>query len=139
MRALLLTALLAGGSAFGQNSALMRPAARIFVQQRAGFDLYVATALHRKHVPVAIVADPKKADYEVRATLGDDETVMTMADSKTGRVVYEWTRAGHPGKRLEKAAADACAEHINLAIVARRYPRKSKLAEVLGPDPAFSF
>ncbi len=131
--------LVAFGLAFGQTATVSHPTARIFVQKQANFDVFLSAALARKHVPVDLVADPKQADFEVGATLTGNASDLKMTDVKTGQLVFEWAGTGKSEKRLQKDAAEACADHINHTMVLRHYPRKSRLARALEQDPAFSF
>jgi hypothetical protein len=139
MRKVCAAVFLLGGLAWPQSTPVSQPSLRVFVQQARGFDLYISAAFEKKHVPVSVVLDKAQADIEVAATRFGDETDVKVTSVQSGDMVYEWSAIGKSERRMEKAAAEACADRLNRVIAARKYPRKSKLSTALQRDPAFDF
>ena len=104
--------------------------ARIYLAPMVnGFDNYVAAGLQQKKVPVVVVADRSKADYEITGVaetdkagwakmlfLGSQQTNETasikMVNLKTGTVVFAYSVNKSNSVRGNQSAGEACAKHI---------------------------
>ncbi|HEU5400605.1 MAG TPA: hypothetical protein VFU86_04560 [Terriglobales bacterium] len=99
-----------------------------------GFDNYITAGLQQKKVPVIVVADRNKADYEITGVaetdkagwakmlfLGSDQTNETasvkMVNLKTGNVVFAYSVKKANSVRGKQSAGEACAKHIREKIV----------------------
>lgn len=104
--------------------------ARIYVAPMAnGFDNYVIAGLQKKAVPVVLVADRKKADYEAAGVaetdkagwakmlfLGSQQSNETasvkLVNLKTGTIVFAYSVHKTNSIRGKQSAGEACAKHI---------------------------
>lgn len=109
--------------------------ARIYIAPMSnGFDNYVTAGLQQKKVPVVVVADRSKADYEITGVaetdkagwakmlfLGSDQTNETasvkMVNLKTGNVVFAYSVKKGNSVRGKQSAGESCAKHIKQKIV----------------------
>jgi hypothetical protein len=105
--------------------------ARIYVAPiQNGFETYIVAGLEKKKVPVVIVADRTKADYELTGVsesdragwakmlfLGSQQTNETasvkIVNLKTGDVVFAYSVNKTNSARGKQSAGEAVAKHIN--------------------------
>jgi hypothetical protein len=105
--------------------------ARIFLAPMPnGFETYVAGGLEKKKVPVIVVIDRDKADYELSGVsdtdragwakmlfLGSQQTNETasikIVNLKTGNVVFAYSVNKTNSVRGKQSAGEAVAKHIN--------------------------
>lgn len=108
---------------------------RLYVAPMAnGFDNYIVAGLQQKKVPIIVVADRSKADYEITGVaetdkagwakmlfLGSDQTNETasvkMVNLKTGNIVFAYSVKKANSVRGKQSAGEACAKHIKQKIV----------------------
>jgi len=106
---------------------------RVFVAPMGGFENYVTAGIVKKNVPVIVVADREKADYEIR---GSEETEkagwakMLMLGSqqsneqgsivirkiKTDEIVFAYSVNKINSVRGKQSAGEACAKHLKEVI-----------------------
>lgn len=109
--------------------------ARVYVAPMAnGFDNYIVAGLQQKKVPVIVLADRNKADYEVSGVaetdkagwakmmfLGSQQTNETasvkMVNLKTGTVIFAYSVNKSNSVRGKQSAGEACAKHIREKII----------------------
>ncbi len=99
-----------------------------------GFDIYVTAAIDKKHVPVVIVADRSKAEFEVTGLaetdkagwakmlfMGSQQTnesaSVKMVNLKTGAVVFAYSVNKANSVHGKQSAAEACAKHMKAKII----------------------
>ena len=105
--------------------------ARIYVAPMAsGFETYVVAGLEKKKVPVVVVTDRDKADYELSGVSDSDKAgwaKMLFLDSqqtneaasikivslKTGNVVFAYSVNKTNSFKGKQSAGEAVAKHIN--------------------------
>ena len=105
--------------------------ARIYVSPISnGFETYITAGLEKKKVPVVVVADRSKADYELTGVsdsdragwakmlfLGSQQTneaaSIKIVDLKTGNVVFAYSVNKTNSVRGKQSAGEAVAKHIN--------------------------
>lgn len=105
--------------------------ARIYVSPiQNGFETYITAGLEKKKVPVVIVTDRAKADYELTGVsesdragwakmlfLGSQQTNETasikVVNLKTGNVVFAYSVNKTNSVRGKQSAGEAVAKHIN--------------------------
>lgn len=94
-----------------------------------GFDTFLVAAIVKKKVPVTVVTDKSKADYEISGIAASEKAgwakmlfmssdqsrelaSVKVVEVKTGDVVYGY--AVHKGNsyRGKQSAAEACAKHL---------------------------
>jgi hypothetical protein len=99
MKALMLAGLLATGLIFAEiaNAAIVIPLyARIYIDAGSGFDVYLTTALEKRHVPLTVTTDESKADYAIEGISPSDkertsdEGGARLVDLRNGEVVLSW-------------------------------------------------
>jgi hypothetical protein len=105
--------------------------ARIYVAPiHNGFETYITAGLEKKKVPVVVVADRSKADYELSGVsdsdkagwakmlfLGSQQTnesaSVKIVNLKTGNVVFAYSVNKTNSVRGKQSAGEAVAKHIN--------------------------
>lgn len=105
--------------------------ARIYVAPMpSGFETYVVAGLEKKKVPVIVVTDRDKGDYELSGVsdsdkagwakmlfLGSQQTNETasikIVNLKTGNVVFAYSVHKTNSARGKQSAGEAVAKHIN--------------------------
>ena len=98
-----------------------------------GFESYVVAGIMKKKVPVAIVNDRDKADYEIKGAAetqkagwakivftGNDSTneeaSINVTEIKTGAVVFAYSVHKGNSVRGKQSAGEAIGKHLNEAI-----------------------
>lgn len=96
---------------------------------QGGFDTYVVAGLQQKKVPVVVVVDRDKADYEITGvadsekagwakmlfagTTASRETAsIKVVNLKTGAVVFAYSVHKGSSARGRQSAGEACAKHL---------------------------
>ena len=105
--------------------------ARLFVAPiQNGFETYIVAGLEKKKVPVVLIADRSKADYELSGVsesdkagwakmlfLGSQQTnessSIKIVNLKTGNVVFAYSVNKTNSYRGKQSAGEAVAKHIN--------------------------
>lgn len=108
---------------------------RIYVAEMPnGFENYIIAGLQQKKVPVTVVSNRDKADFEISGIAeseapnwakmlfsGDtskETASIKMIDLKSGSVVFAYSFHKSSTSRGKQSAAEACAKHIKEKIVA---------------------
>jgi hypothetical protein len=104
--------------------------AKIYVApMEGGFDISLVAALVKKQVPVTVVTESAKADYEISGIsqsdkagwakmlfLGTDasneQASIKVVDLKSGEVVFGYNVKKENSARGKQSAAEACAKHL---------------------------
>jgi hypothetical protein len=127
--------LVASGSdtLIGQES--IPSGARIYVAPMAnGFDHYITAGLQQKKVPVVLVADRSKADFEITGVAETDkagwakmlfmgtqqsneQASVKMVNLKAGTIVFAYSVNKANSARGKQSAGEACAKHIREKII----------------------
>jgi hypothetical protein len=118
------------GKSVDQSTKGIEKGSRVFIAPMdGGFDTFLVAAIIKKQVPVTVVTDKNKADYEITG-ISDSEKAgwakmlfmgseqsrelasVEVVDLKGGEVVYGY--AVHKGNsyRGKQSAAEACAKHF---------------------------
>jgi len=113
---------------------------KVFLNSMDGFETWLVAGFAKKKVPLVIVAEKDRADFEISGTIqisepskwekiaaiaarvADEHTyVSTQVDVAirvtnrlTGEIVYGY--AWHGMRRAQQSAAEACAKHIKKKI-----------------------
>ena len=120
--------LLVSAAAFGVTRKIPLDS-KIYVAPMEGFETYVIAAIKEKGVPVQVVADRDKADYEIRGisesekpgwarvvfagqTRTDEQASITLQDVKTSEVIFAYTVNKMNAFRGKQSAAESCAKHM---------------------------
>ena len=94
-----------------------------------GYDIYLAAAMHKKEVPIIIVTDKTKADFELSGvsesekagwakvvfwgnTSSAEQASVKVVNVKTGTVVWGYNVNKGSSARGKQSSAEACAKHL---------------------------
>jgi len=113
------------------TSELLPKGAKLYVAPiQNGFETYITAGLEKKKVPLVVVADRSKADYELSGVsdtdkagwakmlfLGSQQTnesaSIKIVNLKTGSVVFAYSVNKTNSMRGKQSAGEAVAKHIN--------------------------
>lgn len=118
------------GKSVDQSKKAIERGSRIYVAPiEGGFDTFFAAAIIKKQVPVTVVTDRTKADYEVTGISStekagwakmlfmgvdnsNDMASIKVVDLKSNEVVYGYSVRKGNSYRGKQSAAEACAKHL---------------------------
>jgi hypothetical protein len=118
------------GKSVDQSAKSIERGSRVYVAPMdGGFDTFLVAAIVKKQVPMTVVTDRSKADYEITGIaesekagwakmlfMGSEQSrelaSVKIVEIKSGEVVYGY--AVHKGNsyRGKQSAAEACAKHL---------------------------
>ncbi len=99
-----------------------------------GFENYIIAGLRNKKVPLAVVVDRGKADYEISGVSesekagwakmlfmgsqnSNEQASIKIADLKTGAVIFGYSVHKTNSVRGRQSAGEACAKHIKQIVL----------------------
>jgi hypothetical protein len=112
--------------------------AKIYIAPIAGgYDIYLTAAIQKKQVPVVVVIDRDKADFEIAGAtetekagwakmlfIGNDssneQASIKVANLKTGDIVFGYNVNKHSSVRGKQSSSEACAKHLKENIEGRQ-------------------
>lgn len=112
------------------NDAKIPAYSKVYVAPMAdGFENYLIAGLRNKKVPLTVVVDRSKADYEISGVSESEkagwakmlftgsqnsaeQASIKLADLKTGAVVFGYSVHKGNSARGKQSAAEACAKHL---------------------------
>ena len=106
------------------DSLKITPGAKVYITPMDGFENYLAAAFGKKKVPLIPVFDPnqagtsvdKKAGWAKIAFMGnihsDNAASISMADKRTGAIVYAYAVDKKSTMHGQQTTAEACAKHL---------------------------
>lgn len=115
-------------------SATIPRGARVFIGPvEGGYDIYLAAAMHKKEVPIVIVTDRAKADFELSSvsqsekagwakivfwgdTSSREEASVKLVNLKTSTVVWGYNVSKGASTRGKQSSAESCAKHLKAKI-----------------------
>lgn len=118
------------GKSLDQSKKAIERGSRIYIAPiEGGFDIFLAAAIIKKQVPVTVVTDRTKADYEVTGISSsekagwakmlfmgvdnsNDMASIKVVDIKSNEVVYGYSVRKGNSYRGKQSAAEACAKHL---------------------------
>jgi len=119
------------------SNARMPPASKLYVApMEGGFDNFIIAGFQKKNVPLIIVADKSKADYELSGIeesekagwakmlfMGSQQSreqgSVKIADLKTGAVIFGYSVHKGNSYKGKQSAGEACAKHIKEIVVTK--------------------
>lgn len=107
---------------------------KIYVAPMAGFENYVIAGMRTKKVPLIVVVDRSKADYEISGVSesekagwakmlfvgsqnSNEQASIKIADLKTGAVIFGYSVHKVNSARGRQSAGEACAKHIKQIVL----------------------
>lgn len=118
------------GKSVDQSKKAIERSSKIYIAPiEGGFDTFLAAAIIKKQVPVTVVIDRTKADYEVTGISStekagwakmlfmgvdnsNDMASIKVVDVKSNEVVYGYSVRKGNSYRGKQSAAEACAKHL---------------------------
>jgi hypothetical protein len=115
------------------NNTKIPSGSKVYVAPMGGFENYVVAGIVKKKVPVVIVADRDKADYEIRGAaeteragwakivfIGSDnsneQASVTVVEIKSGNVIYAYSVHKSSSYKGKQSAGEAIGKHLNEVI-----------------------
>jgi DNA-binding transcriptional regulator LsrR (DeoR family) len=113
-----------------QTAAKKLPAhAKVFLAPMNGFEADLKTAIQAKKVPVELVAERDKADFEITGTSetqkagtakkvimldwhSNEQASITVSNIKSGEVVFAYSVNKQSSAHGKRSTAEACAKHL---------------------------
>jgi hypothetical protein len=104
--------------------------AKVFIGPiEGGYDIYLAAAMHKKEVPIVLVTDKAKADFELSGvtesdkagwakivfwgdTSTNEQASVKMVNLKTDTVVWGYNVNKSSSARGKQSSAESCAKHL---------------------------
>jgi len=103
--------------------------ARVYLAPMGGFEQELKTAIEKKKVPVVLVTDKEKADYEITGTSetekagaakkvimldwhSNEQASITVTERKSGEVVFAYSVNKKSSAHGKRSTAEACAKHL---------------------------
>jgi len=118
------------GKSVDQSKRAIERSSRIYIAPiEGGFDTFLAAAIIRKQVPVVVVTDRTKAEYEITGIASteragwakmlfmgvdnsNDLASIKVVELKSSEVVYGYAVRKGNSARGKQSAAEACAKHL---------------------------
>jgi hypothetical protein len=111
------------------DSLKITPGAKVYISPMDGFENYLAAAFGKKKVPLIPVFDQNQADYVITGTSvdkkagwakiafmgnihSDNAASITMADKRSGAIVYAYAVDKKSTMHGQQTTAEACAKHL---------------------------
>jgi hypothetical protein len=112
-----------------QNSKAIPAGSKIYITPMDGFETFLKAALDKKEVPLVIVEDKEKADFEITGASNSqkastakkifmgswhsrEEASINVANIKTGEVVFAYSAHKENSVHGKQSSAEACAKHL---------------------------
>jgi hypothetical protein len=103
--------------------------AKVFLAPMGGFEEDLKTAIEKKKVPIVLVTDKEKADYEISGTSdsekagvakkvimwdwrSNEQASITVTERKSGEVVFAYSVNKKSSTHGKRSTAEACAKHL---------------------------
>jgi hypothetical protein len=119
-----------GNTYFNPKAKPIPAGSKVFIAQIAGgYENFIAAGILKKKVPVVLVADRSKADYEVsgvsqsekanwakmlfaKSAASGEEASVQVVDLKSGEVVFAYSVHKANSARGKQSTGEACAKHL---------------------------
>jgi hypothetical protein len=119
-----------GAEGQGKRVKMINKDARVYIApMEGGFDTFIAAGIQQKKVPLVIVTDRAKADYEISGVSESDkagwakmlfmgsqnsneQASIKVVELKTDEMVYAYSVHKTNSVRGKQSAGEACAKHI---------------------------
>jgi hypothetical protein len=122
------------GAAYAQQTILNLPAgSKVYIEPMGGFENYLAAALLKKKVQLAVVANREAADFIIAGSAqhekagwakvafqhdihSDDQASISVVNTKTSAVVFAYAVNKKNTWHGDQTTAEACAKHLQAHI-----------------------
>ena len=110
------------------NSTRIPANSKVYINDMDGFETYVTAALQKKKLPLTIVAERDKADFEIKGSvekqkagwaktifvspLPEIDATMQIINIKTGVVAYSNSSTKNAARRGRKGSAEHLAKNL---------------------------
>ena len=122
-----------GATSKGSLTNKIPSGSKIYVAPMGGFENYVIAGIVKKKVPVVIVNDRDKAEYEIRGTAetekagwakmlfigsqnSNEQASINVQEIKTGSVVFAYSVNKLNSVHGKQSAGEAIGKHLNEAV-----------------------
>jgi hypothetical protein len=109
---------------------------KVFVAPMGGFETYVQAAFERKSVPLTVIEDREKAEFEISGTAesrpaglakkvimldwhSTEEASIKVTNIKTNVVVFAYSVHKPSSAHGKQTSAEACAKHLKERVKAK--------------------
>jgi hypothetical protein len=117
------------------NNAKIPSYAKVYVASMPdGFENYIIAGMRNKKVPLTLVMDRSKADYEISGVSESDkaswakmlfigsqnsneQASIKVSDLKTGAIIFGYSVHKMNSVRGKQSAGEACAKHIKQVVI----------------------
>ena len=120
-------------SAFAVDARPVAPNSTVFIGEMGGFGAYVTAAITKKKVPLTIVTDKAKADFEITGNAesekagwartiftgqsrSNEQASINLVNLKTSAVIFGYAVNKTNSVHGKQSAAEAFAKHLKEAI-----------------------
>jgi hypothetical protein len=110
--------------------------AKVYLAAMGGFETDLKTAIEKKKVPVELVTERDKADYEITGTSetqkasaakkaimwdwhSNEQASITVTEIKSGEVVFAYSVNKQSSAHGKRSTAEACAKHLGEQIAGK--------------------
>ena len=129
LMALCLTICVGAQTPAAQNSKSIPAGSKVYIAPMDGFETFLKAALEKKEVPLVVVEDKDKADFEITGASNSqkastakkilklswrsrEEASINVANIKTGEIVFAYSAHKENSAHGKKSSAEACAKHL---------------------------
>jgi hypothetical protein len=115
------------------NATKIPSGSKVYVAPMGGFENYVVAGILKKKVPVVIVTDRSKADYEIKGSAetekagwakmlflssdsSNEQASINVTEIKSGNIVFAYSVHKANSVRGKQSAGEAIGKHLNEAI-----------------------
>lgn len=112
-----------------QNSKAIPAGSKVYIAPMDGFETFLKAALEEKKVPLVVVEDKDKADFEITGASNSqkastakkvltlswhskEEASINVANIKTGEIVFAYSAHKANSVHGKQSSAEACAKHL---------------------------
>lgn len=109
---------------------------KVYVAPMDGFETFLKAAIEKKEVPLVIVEDKDKADFEITGASNSqkastakkifkgswhsrEEASINVANIKTGEIVFAYSAHKENSAHGKQSSAEACAKHLKEKVAAK--------------------
>jgi hypothetical protein len=137
---IVLIVLIGFSSAYGQaaTSKAIPPGAKVFIAPMPdGFDEYLGAAIEKKKVPLQVLADKDKADFQITGQSetqkastakkvimwdwhSNEQASIQVCNRTRGEVVFAYSVNKVSSAHGKKSSAEACAKHLKEKIESKQ-------------------